>query len=187
MSHNFLYISVLGPALFVVTALIFGLFKPSYRPLHNTISELALGKYGGIQTANFVLNGSLMVLLGCLLASKHSHPYGAVTIAVMGAVLVLSAIFHTDPIIANGSTTGGKIHNALFFVGILAVISGQFVTGFGSLGSALGVFSLICGVLALVALPITVTRQSYMGLFQRALVLVVVLWMTGFALSVLGW
>ncbi len=181
------FIALAGPTLFVLTALIFGFVKPKYRPLHNTISELALGRYGYIQTANFALSGSFIASLGVVLMSRHTHTYGSVAIVIMGVILFLSAIFRTDPIAANGTTTTGKIHNGLFLIGILAIISGQFVTGLSRLGSALGVFSLACGVLALFGLFVTVTRQTYMGLFQRALVLVVMLWISGFALSVLGW
>lgn len=176
-----------GPALFISTALIFGLVKPKYSPLHNTISELALGRYGHIQTANFTLSGLLIVLLGLRLVMEHVHTYGAVAVIIMGAVLMLSAVFRTDPITANGSTKMGKIHNGLFFIGVLGILSGQFVTGFSSLGSALGVFSLVCGTLTLIAVPVTVTRQRYMGLFQRVLVLIVMLWISGFAASVLKW
>ena len=186
MNYDFLNVAVAGPALFLLTALVFGLFKPKYRPLHNTISELALGQYGYVQTVNFTVSGLLIMLLGLRLAAMHQHIYGSVAVAVLGAVLLLSAIFRTDPITANGSTTTGKVHNILFFIGILGIISAQFVTGFSSLGSALGFFSLACGALALLGLPITITRQTYMGLFQRALVSVVMLWVAVLALSVLG-
>ena len=172
-----------GPALFVVTALVLGLVKPHYRPLHNTISELALDRYGYLQTANFVINGSLVTMLGLVLATRHQHLYGSIAIMVMGLVLISSGIFRTDPIATGTSTSHGKVHNALFFVGIFGTISGQLVTGFGNLGSTLGVFSLTCGVLTLALLPITVTRQRYMGLFQRLVVVVVVVWMTGFGVA----
>jgi len=187
MSNYLSNIPLAGPALFILTVFIFALFKPKYRPLHNTISELALGRYGYIQTANFILSGLLILVLGLRLVSTQEHLYGSVAVSVMGAVLLLSAVFRTDPITANGSTTTGKVHNGLFFIGIFGILTAQFVTGFSSLGSALGVFSLACGTLTLLGLPITITRQTYMGLFQRALVLVVMVWISGFAASLLGW
>jgi hypothetical membrane protein len=119
MSHNFLDIALAGPALFILTALVFGLVKPKYRPLHNTISELALGRYGYIQTANFILSGSLMALLGLRIAATHQHLYGAVAIVVMGLVLVLSAVFRTDSIASKVSTTTGRIQMSGFAASVL--------------------------------------------------------------------
>ncbi len=187
MDHNLFCIAIFGPTLFFVTALILGAITPRYRALHNTISELALSKHSLAHAVNYVLCGSLITLLGLLSISKHSHTYGAVAIVIMGVALLLSAVFRTDPISANGSTVEGKIHNTLFFVAMLGVISGQFVTGISARGSALGVFSLLCGIWTICFLPITITRRTYMGLFQRLLVAVVMLWITGFALSVWGW
>lgn len=189
MHDSFLDIVLAGPALFLLVAFTFGLVKPKYRPLHNTMSELALGRYGYVQTVNFIVSGLLITLLGLRLTAAHVHLYGSLAVVVLGVILLLSAVFRTDPITANGSTTRGKIHNGLFLIGIAGIISGQFVTGFTNLGSALSIFSLACGVLTLLRLGITITRHTYMGLFQRVLVLVLVmmLWVSGFALSMLGW
>jgi hypothetical membrane protein len=186
MNYTF-YLALAGPALFILTAFIFGLVKPNYKPLRNTISELALGRYGFIQTANFVVSGLFIALLGVALAFQGTHTYGSVAVVIMGTVLFLSAIFPTDPIETNGFTTVGKIHNTVFLVGMLAILSAQFVTGFGSMGSALGVFSLACGILAVIGLVAMVkTQHTHQGLFQRVLVLTVMVWISGFALSVLG-
>jgi hypothetical membrane protein len=187
MNQNLLNIATAGPALFIVTAFIFGLVKPKYSALHNTISELALGRYGYVQTANFTLSGLLIVLLGLRLAAMGHYRYGAVTVVIMGLVLMLSAVFRTDPVAANGSTTTGKIHNGLFFIGMLSIVSGQFVTGLSNLGTGLGAFSLACGALALLSTVVTVTRQAYMGVFQRILVVIIMAWIAGFGMSVLGW
>ena len=187
MNLDFLKISLIGPTLFLLTAFVFGLVKPQYRPLHHTISELALGRYGYVQTANFIFCGLLIAVLGFRVAATHEHLWGSFAVIVLGLVLLLSAVFRTDPISANGSTQTGKVHNGLFFIGMLGIISGQFVTGLTGLGSALGVFSLACGVLTFIAMAMTVARRTYMGAFQRVLVLIVMLWVTGFALSTLGW
>jgi hypothetical membrane protein len=187
MNHNLFYLALAGPAIFILTALVFGLVKPNYRPVRNTISELALGRYGYVQTINFVVSGLLLASLGVTIALQNGSSYGSTAVTIMGAVLFLSAIFPTDPTTANGSTTVGKIHNAIFLVGMLAIISAQFVVGFSNLGSALGIFSLVCGVLAPVNLVAMVTQHAYAGLFQRLLVLTIMVWISGFGLSALGW
>jgi hypothetical protein len=184
MNQNLFYITLLGPTLFLVVAFILGAITPKYRPLHNTISELALGKFKALHALNYVVNGSLIALLGLLLLSERSFSYGAAAVIVLGVIIVLSAIYKTDPIKTKHPTTQGNIHNGLFFVGMLGIISAQFVIGFGNIGTATGVFSLLCGLFTLILLPITVTRQTYMGLFQRGLVFVVMLWVTGFALYI---
>lgn len=187
MNQALFYLAVAGPALFVTVAFVFGLVKPKYHPLHNSISELALGKYGHIQTVNFAVSGLLIILLGGELAYGHRHLYGAYAVVAMGIVLALSAIFRTDPIAANGSTTVGKVHNALFLIGMLATISAQFVVGFDSIGSTLGVFSLASGAVALFGLVAMIARPAHIGLFQRVLVLAIMCWIAGFGLSVLDW
>jgi len=182
MNQDLFFIALSGPTLFMVIALILGAVTPNYRPLHNTISELALGKFSALHALNYVVNGLLIMLLGIFLLLEQPSKYGAVAIAVLGIVIVLSAIYKTDPIDSKHSTTQGKIHNGLFFVGMLGIIVAQFVTGFGNMSTAAGAFSVTCALLTLVLLPVTVTRQTYMGLFQRGLVLVVMVWITGFAL-----
>lgn len=184
MNQGLFFTALFGPTLFMVAAFILGAITPNYRPLHNTISELALGKLGVLHALNYVVSGLLIMLLGLFLLPEQSSRYGAVAIAILGIVIVLSAIYKTDPIDTKHPTAQGNIHNGLFFVGMLAIIAAQFVTGFGNVGSANGLFSIICGLLTLILLPITVTRQTYMGLFQRGLVLVVMLWIIGFALYV---
>jgi hypothetical membrane protein len=181
-----LAIPTAGPAVFLVTALAFGTVKPSYRPFENTISELALGSYGVVQVANFAGSGLLIVVLGLELIDRGADAYPALCVVVMGAVLCLSSVFRTDPIEANGSTATGRIHNALFLVGMLAIFSAQLVLGASDLGAPFGIVSLACLGISLVCLARVVRGRGSVGLFQRLLVLVVMGWITSFALQVTG-
>jgi hypothetical protein len=177
------YVALLGPSLFIITALILGAITPRYHPLQNTISELALGKYGVLQTLNFVVSGTLMLLLAVLVFWQHFSTYGVVCVAIMSLVLLLSAVFKTDPLTKQWSTKTGAIHNVLFMVGAPAMVSAQLVLAVTQSGTAFGLFSLACSLVSVPTMVFVVVGRSYRGLVQRILVSTLMVWTTVFAVA----
>ena len=55
---------VIGAFLTCSTVVILGWVMPGYRPLHDYVSELALGPRGWIQRINFVFTGTVHVIFG---------------------------------------------------------------------------------------------------------------------------
>jgi hypothetical membrane protein len=173
---------LVGPALFIVTALIFGAVEPNYSPVHNTISELAISRHGFIQTLNFIICGTLISTLGVQLfrlkSSLKGSQYAGLAIALMGMVLLLSAFFVTDPLHIASTTLHGTIHNSLFLVGILGMVSAQVVVGIKNLKSSYGIYSLVSGIASFAGLIGVGAMTDMPGVPQRLLVILIMTWMT---------
>jgi hypothetical membrane protein len=180
---------LLGPALFVTVAFVLSFITPGYSPVHNTISELALGPNHWYQTINFAISGLLLVGLGVLLYRSKSKKvenlgFVSICIAIMGAVLILSSIFRTDPVTSTQLTSTGTIHNFLFLIGMLGMVIAQLVVSVKSLRLAYGVYSLASSLLSLAALAGVIGLHNSQGIPQRVLVLLVMTWITVTALRV---
>ncbi len=176
-------ILLVGPALFIITALVFGLLKPNYTPVRMTISEGALGKYGWVQTTNFFVSGGLIALLGLLLLTRNTAPYSDITVFVLGLILFLSGIYPTDPVQDTvKSTRTGLIHNLLFAVGMLAILSGQVVAAISNSSTTLGPLSWGAFVFTFASLFSFLAIRKYPGWPQRIMVAIIMTWVTLFAL-----
>ncbi|RZU62766.1 DUF998 domain-containing protein [Zhihengliuella halotolerans] len=85
-----------GAVLFVVVFLLDGLTRPGYSPTRQTVSALALGPRGWIQTANFLVCGASMAAGGSAVVLAGQYLLGAL-LAVFGLGLVVSGVFRMDP------------------------------------------------------------------------------------------
>jgi hypothetical membrane protein len=91
----------LGCWLFVLASIIAGRFHIDYNPVRHPLSSLALGEYGWLQVANFILLGLLTLgfaigLRRALRPSKDSF-WGGLVMGVVAIGLVGTGIFITDP------------------------------------------------------------------------------------------
>jgi hypothetical protein len=176
-------VALLGPVLFVVTAFVLGAIEPGYSPVRNTISELALGSRGVVQTVNFGCCGILIAGLGVTVwgvgpPAFRGARYAAAAITLMGVVLVLSALIVTDPLHNADPTVEGMVHNGIFLVGMLGAISAQLVVGTSNLRSTYGIYSVLSGIASFVGLAGVIGLAESSGLAQRVLVVLVMLWIT---------
>jgi hypothetical protein len=91
---------VIGPALFVVVALIEGATRPGYSAWRNYVSSLSLSDKGWEQIANFIVCGLLVFgfsfALRRALGSGKGATAGAVLLGAFGLGLVVAGIFVTD-------------------------------------------------------------------------------------------
>lgn len=187
-------LAIVGQLVLVATALLLPIWS-QYSLLRDNISELALGRYGFVQTAAFVVAGAgtlaLAFAIRQLTKGSWGSRVGSLLIAVYGAGAILSAVFPTDRIdgrvdLSSLSATGA-IHIAVAFASFLSVIAGMFVltqtfANQRSWGSfwRLSVF-FPAGSLALI---IVQQEGPLIGLLQRALVIVVSAWLILVALRV---
>lgn len=151
----------------------------------NTISELALGKFGRLQEANFFVSGGLIVTLGVLLIGRHAALYQSLGVVIMGGIMFLSAFFRTDPVdqsVTRTTTPRGTVHIALFMVGILAMMTAQLGWSLHNFGSLFSLYSLLSGIVVLVCFAGVANRPQQGGLFQRILLVDIMTWITMFAL-----
>lgn len=92
-----LSLGVTGTALFVLTFLVDGATRPGYDPVRHTVSALATGRRGWVQTTNFVVSGLLITAAAPGLFRAAPGPWLAAVIAVFGLALVASGVFPMDP------------------------------------------------------------------------------------------
>jgi len=199
---------VAGP-LFIATFVAVGAVRTGYDPWRHPVSSLALGPYGWIQTANFVLTGILYLVFTVGLWSGPGswvHPrLGTVLVGAAAVGLVGAGVFPTDPIsgyppgtpdrLTGYSSPGALLHDvfsAPLFLGLpVAALSwAHALRRRGSRGWALysvcsAAAMFVIFVLASAGFAQTPALVDYGGLLQRVSVIIGMGWLTAVAVGVL--
>jgi hypothetical membrane protein len=176
---------LVGPLLFLFVAFVDGFTKPGYSAIQNTLSELALGAHGWVQSANFLLFGVLLIGLAAglrqLFPSGRASVFGPLLLALSGLGLVVSGVFPTDPISTTENTPAGTIHNlaALLVFSMLSAACFVYARRFRREPAwrGYGLYSVITGVITpvlFVAFVVQAVDTPYAGLFQR--IFTTILW-----------
>jgi hypothetical protein len=199
---------IAGP-LFVVMFLAEGATRAGYDPLRHPVSSLALGDYGWMQTANFVVAGLLTIAFAVGMWRAFWSPrrsvWGPFLVGVWGIGLIGAGIFPTDPVSGyppgtpdqlTGYSLHGAIHDLAFSLpGFVALLAACFVfcrrfAARGELGWA--VYSGLTGVVLTVAFVLASAGfgqagglVDLAGLFQRVAVAAGFGWLTLLALHTL--
>jgi hypothetical membrane protein len=126
------WIVILGIVLYVVLDVIAQILPPHYNPISQAESDLAVGKFGLIMTANFLNRGVLSFLfifaflktLDLMQISRSQFRVGTYLFGLWAIGAVLLAIFPTD-VPATPVSWHGAIH---LVVAIIAFIAGAFGT-----------------------------------------------------------
>ena len=112
-----------GSAFFVVVFTIEGWLRVGYNPFAMYVSELSLGSSGGIQIANFMISGVLLLVFAFGVAAEFkggkSSKSGPILLAVIGFCLLFSGPFVMD--FASTSFAQMSLH------GIVHQLLGAFV------------------------------------------------------------
>lgn len=126
---------VIGPLLFLVVLLLEGNLRPGYNPRRFFGSELALGKRGWVQIANFILSG--LLIFASVFGIAQVLPgslWGSLFLGLFGLCLIVAGAFVTDPVFYfppelkdKGPTTHGKIHGANFPLSFGSLIVTTFI------------------------------------------------------------
>lgn len=88
-------VGAVAAALFPVVFVLDGRTRPGYDPRRHPVSALALGARGWVQTANFLLSGTGIVIGATGLAL--SQPWAAIAVGVVGIALIASGGWRMDP------------------------------------------------------------------------------------------
>jgi hypothetical protein len=97
----------------------------AYHPLSQAVSELALGRVGWLMAVAFCSLGTGTLCLAAMLRRLDSTPrVGPVLIGASGLLSYVSAFVHADG--PHGSTTHGRIHQAVGIATFVLMISGMF-------------------------------------------------------------
>ena len=181
--------AIAGP-LFVVVFLVEGASRASYNPLRHPVSSLALGPFGWMQTANFIVAGLLMgafaLGLWLTLPSHKGSRAGSWLIAAWGIGLLAAGTFVTDPVsgyppgtpdLLLNPTLHGNLHDWFSLAGFLALTASCFV--FSSQFALRGergwtIYSILTGIffpigiaLASIAFSQNASLVAVGGLIQR--------------------
>lgn len=199
---------IAGP-LFVLTFLVEGATRGGYDPIRHPVSSLALGPFGWVQTANFIIAGLLTaafaVGLRRVLRPGRGATWGPLLIGIWALGLIGAGIFVTDPVsgyppgtpdrLVEYSSAQAAIHD---FVSVLAFVSFAaacfvFTRRFADTGErGWAVYSACSGVIFLITMWLTnaafaqvETLVDFGGLLQRIMVITAWTWLTLLAVHLL--
>lgn len=208
LHRRLLWAGALSGPIFLLTAFVTGSTTPGYDQARHPISSLAIGEYGWIQIANFILCGVLTLgfawgLRQNLHASARRTLAGPLLIAVWGLGMIGAGVFVADPVggypagtAAQGvHTWHGRLHDFPFSTfGFLAAIlaclvfARRFATWRQSgwaVYSALSAAVITAGVVTSNLGFAGTTLVGQAGLLQRLTVLAMLGWLTALAIRLL--
>jgi hypothetical membrane protein len=166
-SRKLAALAAIGPPLFLAITVFAGLIKPGYDISEQTVSDLAVGAHGWIQTANFLLLGASVLAFALVLRSRRG-----VAFAIAGAGLIASGIYPGD-LPGAVETSHGAIHNMLAVVIFFALTAGLALHRAKRL--ALAVFVLLV-TFALFAGDVGDPLHGISGLLERVLIALPLVW-----------
>jgi magnesium-transporting ATPase (P-type) len=179
--------AIVGQVILAVSAWLLPLWS-EFSLIGDTISELALGRYGFAQTAAFLIAG--LTTLGLAFAIRRltqgwwGSLAGSLLIAVYGAGAVGSAVLPTDRIDSPADlaslSVAGMIHIAVALVSFVCAIVGMFIlTRTFSRANGWQAFSRLSVYFPAGALALLIVQSEgpLVGLLQRLLVAVVSAWL----------
>jgi hypothetical protein len=188
------WMAILGQAVLLASAWLLPAVSDSSL-IRDHVSELALGRFGFVQTAAFLVAGlgtiSLAVAIRRVTAGARGSLAGSVLVGVYGVGAILSAIFPTDrvngPPDLTSMSAGGLIHIAVSFVSFIGVTVAMFIltwTFMRRAGRQLSTWWWIFFPAAALSLLIVQAEGPWVGLLQRVLVTVISAWLVLVALRI---
>lgn len=158
---------VIGGPLFVGAFLVEGATRSGYDPLRHPVSSLALGDYGWMQTANFIVAGLLTLAFAVGVRRVFRPPegptWGPLLVGVWAVGLLGAGIFVTDPVSGypsgtpdrlSGHSWHGVLHDAFSLAAFAALAAACFVFGrcFAACGErGWAIYSVVTGLSFVVA------------------------------------
>jgi Protein of unknown function (DUF998) len=196
-ARNALTLAVVGIVLYAVLDVVAQLLPPHYNPISQAESDLAVGPYGYVMTANFVVRGLLTFafLFGAVAATRlgKTARVGLALLAIWGAGAFILAAFPAD--VTAVVTVHGTIHNT---TAVIAFTGGAFGTLFLSrhfnpegrlrrVETLARILAILAIVMYFVTLGALIFRRlaDIFGLVERLFIGLVLLWMLVVALQLL--
>jgi len=206
-TNTLLACGAIGGPLFVVAFLAEGATRANYNPLRHPVSSLALGDFGWLQIANFIVSGLLMVAFAIglrrTLRPLGGSIWGPLLVGIWGIGLLGAGIFITDPVSGYPPgtpaqvqpTTDGSLHDLfslLGFAGLVAacfVFSGYFARrgkiGWAAYSAVSGIVFVVAFVLASAGFSQVESLVNIAGLIQRIQITTAWVWLTLLAIHLL--
>ncbi len=181
-------LAIAGIILYVLLDVVAQLLPPHYSPIAQAESDLAVGPYGYIMTANFVLRGllSLALLAGLVkgVAPEGRSRAGCILLGVWAVGAFLLALFPTD-LAGARPTLHGMIHLVVALVAFISVAVGELLISLrldraGDRWRDLRTPALALAIVVLFALVIELVgfgSRSLFGLVERGFLGLALCWM----------
>jgi len=186
----------ISPILFAIVVMVLGSATPGYDQINYSISRLAIEKYGWIQSLNFIQLAVALFLTGRNLSALLKHTTTDRTLKTIfrfsGAMLIVAAIFPTDPmenvpLDVTILTPTGLVHIAMVVLFLLLSPLGimslagilkreplfQRYTSYTLIAG----FSAFLGSMVWFAFYFQGMYLEYRGIFQKIIVLPVLIWL----------
>jgi hypothetical protein len=131
---------VFGGPLFVLVFLAQDLTRPHFNPVRNSVSSLANGELGWVQTVNFLVVGLLTMTFAIglrqALGPGKAVFAGSVLVGFWGLGAFVAGLFATDPDGSAHPSTTGLLHNLAVQIGFpaFALACAVFVRVFAKRG-----------------------------------------------------
>src|ERR687893_673696 len=199
--------AIAGP-LFVVAFLFEGATRANYDSQRHPVSSLALGDYGLLQSANFVVAGLLtlafFVGLRRVLEQGKGSTWGPLLVAVWAVGLLGAGVFVTDPVSGyppgtpdrlSGYSWHGALHDLFSLTAFVALAAACFVfgrrfaaqseRGWATYSAVTGVVFVVAFVLSSAGFGQAEGLVDLAGLSQRVAVIAGFGWLTLLAVRLL--
>lgn len=111
-----------GALLFLVVILANGLAKPDYDPVHDFVSEGAIGRGGWLQIGNFIVSGALLTVFSFGLRDTVTR-WTSWLVRVFAVCLMAAGVFVADPVPSDAATGHGIAHNAVSLAVFVALVA----------------------------------------------------------------
>lgn len=181
------FAGIAGPVWLIITDIVAASANPDYSVISNSISSLALGELGWVQTIGFLALGLLVEIFAAGLlynirASRGFH-LSIAGLVIMGFGLLLLGAFRTDPV-GVADTTEGIIHNlaatVVFWLfpitGLLMAPSLRNDPCWRNVYRYTVVAAILAVILVIVVAVLDEADSSWFGLAQRILVANMIIW-----------
>jgi hypothetical protein len=184
------------PVLFAAMVVIESVLRPGYSQVSDEVSLLGVGPYAVLQNVNFIVSGSLSIILAAGLGASLSPgaPRAARRVGLVMTIFGVGIILAGLTLLLAGAPLGGNVivhdiptfyaHTVASFVAFFAIIAAQLMTWRAVDESDRAhwgryrICSLLCGVLSVILLVVFVLTSSgpYQGLTERMFILVPFIW-----------
>jgi hypothetical protein len=208
-TKRLLICGVISGPFFVITFLIEGLTRLNYNWLRHPVSSLALGDFGWVQVANFIITGLLTLTyavgLWRALRTPGGSTWGPLLVGLFAIGLLGAGIFLTDPVSGYPpgtpdlhlvySSNSARLHDLFgipVFIG-LPLACFVFCRWFARLGErGWAIYSVVSGftmlasfILASMGFAQAEGLADFGGLFQRISIIIGFGWLTLLAIHLL--
>jgi len=186
-------LTIAGPLAFAVAVLVLGSQRPGYSQVGQFISELLTGSGGIVMQGSFVLFGLAAIALAGILSGRlgsRAASVGSILLAVFGASVIGGGLVPCDDCTNFLAGSPANIfHSIMPLIGFTAMLPVPILLSRAMRSDAAlapkARLSAVLGVAYVLTYVVFMTQAQgpYLGLFQRAVIVLIIVWIELLALE----